>query len=57
MDDPTIRRPDGTEQSSAPKATGASESKIAGLSTLPEKRPARRMFGLFRGKRGQGAAD
>ena len=35
----------------AEKVTGASESNTAGLSTLPEKRPSRRFFGLFKGER------
>jgi hypothetical protein len=34
------------------KVTGASESKVAGLTTLPDKRPSRRFFGLLPGRRG-----
>ena len=33
------------------KVSGASESRISGLSTLPEKRPSRRFFGLLPGRR------
>jgi hypothetical protein len=33
------------------KVTGASQSRIAGLTTLPEKRPPRRFFGLLPGRR------
>jgi hypothetical protein len=33
------------------KVTGASESRIAGLTTLPDKRPSRRFFGLLPGRR------
>ncbi|HEU5211497.1 MAG TPA: hypothetical protein VFU10_01885 [Gaiellaceae bacterium] len=35
----------------AEKVTGASESRIAGLTTLPGKRPSRRFFGLLPGRR------
>ena len=33
------------------KVNGASDSKIAGLTTLPDKRPSRRFFGLLPGRR------
>ncbi len=33
------------------KVTGASDSRIAGLTTLPDKRPSRRFFGLLPGRR------
>ena len=35
----------------AAKVNGASESRISGLTTLPEKRPSRRFFGLLPGRR------
>jgi len=35
----------------AEKVTGVSESRIAGLTTLPDKRPSRRFFGLLPGRR------
>ena len=33
------------------KLNGASPSKVAGLTTLPDKRPSRRFFGLLPGRR------
>ena len=57
MDTPTVRRSDSTQDSSRKKVTGTSESRITGLSTLPEKRPTRRLFGLLRGKREPGAVS
>jgi hypothetical protein len=39
------------EPAAAEKVNGASESTTSGLSTMPEKRPSRRFFGLFKGTR------
>ena len=39
------------DEPSAVKVNGASESTTAGLSTMPEKRPKRRFFGLLKGQR------
>ncbi len=33
------------------KVNGASETRTSGLTTLPDKRPSRRFFGLLPGKR------
>jgi hypothetical protein len=39
------------EPAVAEKVNGTGESTTAGLSTMPEKRPSRRFFGLFKGQR------
>ena len=58
MDAPNDPRPDSAPDQSADqpaeKVSGSSKSHVPGLSTLPEKRPGRRILGLFRGKREPG---
>ena len=54
MSEPTPRpqdQPHDEPPAEAEKVNGASESNTAGLSTMPEKRPRRRFFGLFKGER------
>jgi len=51
MDAPTTPRGDAAHDKPAEQAPGTSESRIPGLSKLPEKRPSRRSFGLRRGRR------
>lgn len=54
MSEPTAPRQDQPHDeppAEAEKVSGASESHTSGLSTMPEKRPTRRFFGLFKGHR------
>ena len=53
MSDPTAPQQDqsSVQPVEPAKVNGASDSKIAGLTTLPEKRPSKRFFGLLPGRR------
>lgn len=53
MSDPTapLHEYSRDEPVEAEKVTGASESRTPGLTTLPDKRPSRRFFGLLPGRR------
>jgi hypothetical protein len=51
MDTPTTPRRDAAHDKPAEKVPDPRESRIPGLSKLPEKRPSRRSFGLRRGRR------
>lgn len=51
MDAPTTPRGDAAHDKPAEKTSGTGETRIPGLSKLPEKRPSRRSFGLRRGRR------
>jgi hypothetical protein len=48
---PLQDQPHDEPPAAAEKVNGASKSNTAGLSTMPEKRPRRRFFGLFKGER------
>jgi hypothetical protein len=50
MDAPTTTRVDAAPDQPVEPVSGTSESRITGLSRLPEKRPPRRFFGLLPGK-------
>jgi hypothetical protein len=51
VSEPTAPLQDQPRDEPAEKVNGASESRTEGLSTLPEKRPRRRFFGLLKGQR------
>jgi hypothetical protein len=51
MDAPTTPSAGVTHDKPVEKISGTSETRIPGLSRLPEKRPARRGLRLLRGRR------